>query len=106
MRKLLPVVVIGTVLCAGIYIAQRARFVLGDHASRRSAAVSRVVSLAPSVTETMFALGAQAKLVGVTRYCRYPPEAAEIARVGGYIDPSFEAIVTRGENWRLHKSLA
>lgn len=93
MRKVIPVVVIVTVLFAGIYAAKRAQIVSGRHASHQSALVSRVVSLAPSITETIFALGAQAKLVGVTRYCVFPPEATKIAQVGGYLDPSFEAIV-------------
>lgn len=53
----------------------------------------RVVSLAPSITETIFALGGGDRLVGVTRYCFYPQEARKISKIGGYIDPSFEAIL-------------
>jgi iron complex transport system substrate-binding protein len=53
----------------------------------------RIVSLAPSVTETLFALDLGDRVVGVTRYCDYPPEAASRAKVGGYLDPSYEAIV-------------
>jgi iron complex transport system substrate-binding protein len=54
----------------------------------------RIVSLAPSLTETLFALGVGDRVVGVTRYCAYPAEARELPRVGGHLDPNFEAIVS------------
>jgi iron complex transport system substrate-binding protein len=55
---------------------------------------ARIVSLAPSITETVFALGEGERLVGVTDYCDYPPEAARKPHVGGISTPSFEAILT------------
>ncbi len=57
-------------------------------------APSRIISLAPSITETLFALGLGDKVVGVTTYCRYPEQARAIDKVGAYMDPNFEAIVT------------
>ncbi len=54
---------------------------------------ARVVSLSPSTTEAVFALGEGARLVGRSRYCDYPPEAARVPAVGGFVDPSFEAIL-------------
>jgi len=54
----------------------------------------RIVSLAPSLTETLFALGVGDRVVGVTRYCAYPPEVHELPVVGGHLDPNFEAIVS------------
>lgn len=54
----------------------------------------RIVSLAPNTTEILFALGAGNCVVGVTRYCDYPPAAKEIAKIGGYVDPSYETIVS------------
>ncbi len=56
----------------------------------------RIVSLVPSVTEVLFALGAQDRVAGVTRFCTYPPEAQDKPDVGGYADPSLEAIVALG----------
>lgn len=53
----------------------------------------RIVSTAPSVTETLFALELGDRVVGVTQYCRYPAEAREKAQIGGYLNPNFEAIV-------------
>lgn len=55
--------------------------------------VRRIVSLAPNMTETVYALGAQDRLVGVTTYCDYPPEAAVKEKVGGPLSPSLEQIV-------------
>ncbi len=63
-----------------------------DHAPQEGAA-RRVVSLSPSTTETMFAIGAGALLVGRSRYCDYPPEVLGLPEVGGYVDPSVEAVL-------------
>ncbi len=54
----------------------------------------RIVSLAPSLTETLFALGVGDRVVGVTRYCAYPPEVRDLPLIGGHLDPNFEAIVS------------
>ncbi len=53
----------------------------------------KIVSLAPSVTETLFAIGAGDKLVGRTDYDTYPEAVNEITSVGSLSDPSIEAIV-------------
>lgn len=53
----------------------------------------RIVSVAPNVTEILFALGLGDRLVGVSTYCQYPPEALKIEKIGGYINPSLEKIV-------------
>jgi ABC-type Fe3+-hydroxamate transport system substrate-binding protein len=53
----------------------------------------RIVSLCPSITESLVALGLGGSLVGVTRYCSHPREALEgIPRVGGTKNPDFTAI--------------
>jgi iron complex transport system substrate-binding protein len=54
--------------------------------------IHRVVSLAPSITETLYALSVQDELVGDTDYCDYPPDAQHKPKVGGAINPSLEAI--------------
>ncbi len=53
---------------------------------------SRIVSLAPSLTETLYALGVEDRLVGDTDYCDYPPDAQKKPKVGGVINPSLEQI--------------
>lgn len=57
-------------------------------------AARRIVSLAPSVTECLFAIGAEDDVVGVTDYCNYPSEARQKSRVGGIVNPNIEAIVS------------
>jgi iron complex transport system substrate-binding protein len=54
----------------------------------------RIVSLAPSITETLFFLGLGDKVVGVTKYCNYPPEAQSKTIIGGVIDPNYEIILS------------
>lgn len=53
----------------------------------------RIISLSPSNTEVVFALGLDDRVVGVTEYCNYPPEALEKDQVGGFSTPSIERIV-------------
>jgi iron complex transport system substrate-binding protein len=53
----------------------------------------RIVSLVPSVTEDLFAIGAQDALAGVTDFCDYPPAARRKPSVGGMLAPSLETLV-------------
>jgi iron complex transport system substrate-binding protein len=55
---------------------------------------NRVVSLSPSTSEALFAIGAGDTVVGRSRYCDYPPEILRVPEVGGYVDPSFEVILS------------
>ncbi len=69
--------------------------VLTDDAGRTvtiAARPERIVSLAPANTEIVAALGALDRLVGVTTYCDYPPDVAEIEKVGDFIGPNLESI--------------
>lgn len=52
----------------------------------------RVVSLSPAITEIVYALGRENRLIGVTRFCRFPPEAKQKPQVGGYYDVNRELI--------------
>jgi iron complex transport system substrate-binding protein len=78
MRVLLLVLAL---LCAHIARAEESR-------------CARIVSMAPSVTEVVFDLGLGDRLVGVTRFCRYPPEAARVRSIGGFFDVSLENLVS------------
>lgn len=53
----------------------------------------RLVSLAPSITEIVYALGLGDRLIGDTEYCDYPPEAKRKPHVGAILNPSLEEIV-------------
>lgn len=56
-------------------------------------APQRIVSLTPALTEILFAVGAGDRVVGVTQYCDFPPEAKAKPKVGGYVNPSVEAVL-------------
>jgi iron complex transport system substrate-binding protein len=60
---------------------------------RPTGTAARVVSLAPSVTEIVYALGAGDRLVGVCGQCDFPPDVQRLTRVGGYVVPSVEAVL-------------
>ena len=62
-------------------------------AVRLLSAPGRVVSMAPSLTEMVFLLGQERKIVGVTRYCNHPPQAKTLPKMGGIADPDIERIV-------------
>src|SRR6185503_7976976 len=55
--------------------------------------VERVITLAPNLTEIVFAIGAGNRLVGDTSYCDYPAEAKNVAKVGDTLHPSLERII-------------
>jgi len=54
----------------------------------------RIVSLTPAVTEALFAIGAGDQVVGVTRFCNYPPDATGRTIVGDMLNPNLEIIVS------------
>ena len=60
-----------------------------------AAALERIISLAPSVTETLFALGVGDRVVGVSTYCDYPVAATTIDRVGTFLQPNVERILAK-----------
>jgi len=53
----------------------------------------RIVSVSPSTTEALFAIGDADRVVGRSRYCDYPPEAAKVPVVGGFVDVDLEAVL-------------
>ena len=55
--------------------------------------IDRVISLAPNLTEIIFAVGGGSKLVGVTTFCNYPPETQAIQKVSDTLTPNIESIV-------------
>ena len=59
-----------------------------------SAFSQRIVSLAPGLTEIVFALGKGEHLVGVTNFCDYPPAARGIKKIGGFLDVNVETLIS------------
>lgn len=95
-RAVLPA--IAAVLLAMTLFAGRAGAeVFVDQVGRRvdiPAPPQRIVSLMPSITEIVFALGAGHRVKGVTLYSNEPPAAAELPKVGSYVHPDVEKIVS------------
>ncbi|MBL7127871.1 MAG: cobalamin-binding protein [Ignavibacteria bacterium] len=54
----------------------------------------RIISLAPNITETLYAIDSDSLIVGVTNYCDYPADAKNKKKVGGMIDPNYEIITS------------
>jgi iron complex transport system substrate-binding protein len=72
LRRIILILVVATLPCA--------------------AQAKRIVSTAPSITEMLYALGLGDRVVGVTTYCRYPPEAQKKPKIGTYTEPNLEAV--------------
>lgn len=68
-------------------------FACHHRAHERVTRPQRIVSLSPSTTEAVFALGAGSRLVGRSLYSDFPPEAKRLPSVGGFASPSYEAIL-------------
>ncbi len=100
-KQRLIVVAWGIVVILGLaLVAQRSGWSLTPQgnsdptpASVQEKTYRRIVSLSPSITECLFALGLGERVVGVTDFCDYPPEALTKDKVGGYYDLNYEAIV-------------
>jgi iron complex transport system substrate-binding protein len=64
-------------------------------AAQMTRGAERIVSLTPDVTEILFAMGLGQRVVGVSTFCDYPPEAAAVPKVGTYWEPDMEAVISR-----------
>lgn len=67
-----------------------------DDAGRRvrvPASPQRIITLAPNLTEIVYAVGAGNRLVGDTTFCDYPPEAKQVEKVGDTLQPNIERII-------------
>ncbi|MCI0494330.1 ABC transporter substrate-binding protein, partial [candidate division KSB1 bacterium] len=82
------------IILTGIFYYQRVTILSQESNQDQEKNYQRIISLSPNITEILFALGLGEKVVGVTRFCNYPPEAKEKMQVGGYLDPNYEAIVS------------
>lgn len=94
-KRWLGALLLAVTLPTGGAHTQTLRLVV-DETGRRvgvPAQVERIVSLAPNVTEILYALGVDSRLVGVSNYCNYPPAAKTKPQVGQVINPSLEKIV-------------
>jgi iron complex transport system substrate-binding protein len=81
------------ILCFVLSIGAAGQAPAGEPTPAGHPPPARIVSLTPALTEILFAVGAGSRVVGVTDYCDYPPEAASRTKIGGYVNPSVEAVV-------------
>ena len=65
---------------------------------------NRIVSSSPSITETLFAMGLEERVVGVTDFCKYPQEACKLQSIGGMVNPNMEVLVSLRPDLVLHLS--
>ena len=87
---------IGVVACTGREAPPAGRLV--DDLGRAVALpgpARRIVSLSPSTTELLFAIGAGGRVVGRTRWCDFPPQAAAVPSVGDGLNPNLELVLSR-----------
>ena len=91
-NKLLPAAIILSVFAAS-FTAKRLLRKAEPEEAPQPRRCERIVSMAPSITETLYALGLDDRVVGVTRYCSYPPATMRKPKVGGYHNPNFEAVL-------------
>lgn len=87
MRRLWPLVVFILIFCIVWLLADNVQKPLSTTKSYQ-----RIITLSPSLTETVFALGLGDRVVAVTDYCDYPPQAQALPSVGSYTNTSLEAI--------------
>jgi iron complex transport system substrate-binding protein len=84
------------IFARGIFARPLAALIVATLALGAAAAIAappmRIVSLAPGVTEILFALGGGSAVVGVSQYCDYPPAATRLPKVGTFLTPNVEAI--------------
>jgi iron complex transport system substrate-binding protein len=96
-RRLLFILVILAIhLLPGLSAAGEEHF-LTDEAGRKiklSGPAKRIVSLAPNVTEILFSLGLGKEIAGVTDFCDYPEAVLSKPRIGGFVNPDIEKIVS------------
>ena len=69
-------------------------FYCSSYRNESNPGVQRVISLAPNITEMIYALDQQSKLVAVTDYCNYPPEAKSKGTIGALLNPNIEKIIS------------
>jgi iron complex transport system substrate-binding protein len=66
-----------------------------DHKTERpSGSAARIVSFSPNITEIIYALGQEDKLIAVTDYCIYPPQAQQKEKIGGLLNPNMEKLLS------------
>ena len=64
---------------------------------------SRIISTSPAITETLFELGLQDRVIAVSDFCQYPKEACKLPSIGGMLNPNMETIVSLTPDLIIHQ---
>ncbi len=91
--SLISILLFSAFLCEKVTIAEAGQIRSGSKGNVDLGVPQRVISTAPSITEILFALGQGDKVVGVTTFCDYPPEARTKPKIGGFASHSLEAVL-------------
>jgi ABC-type Fe3+-hydroxamate transport system substrate-binding protein len=83
-------------LCASIFMGSGISWAAPQYPQR-------IISMSPSITETLFALGVGNRVVGVTDFCSYPKEACVLPKIGGLLNPSVEAWIRLKPDLIIHQ---
>ncbi len=96
-RRVLFILVIFAINLLPSFSAGREEHFLTDEAGRKlnlPVSKRRIISLAPNITEILFALGLGNEIAGVTDFCDYPAGVSNKPRIGGFVNPDTEKIVS------------
>jgi len=69
-----------------------------------SKSAGRIISTSPSITETLFELGLEDRVIAVTDFCKYPHTACQLPSIGGMINPNMETVVSLNPDLIIHPS--
>lgn len=89
-----PLAVFGVIVSVATAVSMGTAAALAAPGATPKAGERRLVSLAPNLTEILHAVGAGGEVVGVTDQCDFPAEAKAKAKVGSYVAPNLESLVT------------
>lgn len=91
MRKLFTLIILSTFF-----------FSCSENTKKKEGKIEKIVSMAPSITETLFALNQGEKVVAVTSYCDYPEQVKDLPKIGGLFDTSIEQIYSVKPDLTIH----
>ncbi|CCQ91294.1 putative Vitamin B12 import system, periplasmic binding protein BtuF [Nitrospina gracilis 3/211] len=91
-------------VCAALCLLALLAVPLSSWAVEPGNAPQRIISMSPSITEFLFELGVGDRVVGVTNFCKYPPEACARTKIGSLLHPSIERWITLNPDLVIHQA--
>ena len=91
-RSFLFVLILAGLAIGGAWLLAKLAPAPDTRSSQEQAALPRIVSLSPAMTDVLFAIGADPLVVGISDYCKPPPTAEDLPRAGTVLTPNYEAL--------------